>query len=82
MGKEVPAHPVIFLEVTDHGFDSRPAMQLTFDGVCDAAFLTGDINFKRMCCRGVMAAIAPVDDDAIDCRPGCCSFSGMSAARV
>ena len=44
MGKEIPAHPVIGLQVSNYRLDRRAATQLALDGVGDIIFPPGDIQ--------------------------------------
>jgi hypothetical protein len=64
----VSAHAVLGLGVSDHGLDRGAAAQLAFDGLGDKASLARDIDLELVIGRGVVAAIAAVDDDAGEVR--------------
>src|SRR3974390_695706 len=57
-----PAHAMLGFEVADHGFDGRSASQFALDLFGDAPLLAGDVDLEAILRRGVVAAVAAVDD--------------------
>ena len=68
MGEMISAHSVVGFHMTDDGFDGSAAPQFAFDVLGEAPFLTRDKDPEAMRWRRVVAAIAPIGDNAFDIR--------------
>jgi hypothetical protein len=65
MGQVITTHSVILLEMADHRLDRGSASEVSYDLRCNAALLTGGVDFEPMLRRRI-GPISGIGDDALN----------------
>ena len=82
VGEEVPVHAVVGLAMADDRLDAGAAFELPSDGGGDASLLARGVDPELVFCRGVVAPVSGIGEDAGQAAPVSASMPGRTVLSV